>query len=175
MDELKVVNTGMCRDFLVKNTIDPIVFLETGNLTTVTPTKETIEHIQENPPIKINPNSIESRQKIIDDEAAEYLGHFTIDIAIDSLGANLEVGQTFTTSLSVRDPQGKPPKGNLPEAGLVIGYDSTALTVFPGTIIALDQGSRTFTVTAKKAGSFPITFSLGKTMLGQRMINVTKK
>ncbi|MFZ4461058.1 MAG: hypothetical protein ACOYN2_00475 [Patescibacteria group bacterium] len=125
--------------------------------------------------IKIDPNSIESRQKVIDDEAAEYLKSFTIDIAIAPDGANIETGRTLTTNLSVRDPRGNAPKGNLPEAGLRITFDKKALTVFPESIIALDGGSRAFSITANKPGSYEIAFSLGKTVLGKRMVYVVPK
>ncbi len=139
------------------------------------PTQGTIDQIKEKPPVIINPNSIESRQKIIDDEAAEYLQRFTIDIAIAPDGLNLEAGKSITTNLSVRDPNGKAPKGNLPEAGLKISFDKKALTVFPESIIALDGGTRDFTIIANKTGTYDITFSLGKTVLGKRTIYVVKK
>jgi hypothetical protein len=165
----------MCRSYLTSNTIDPIAFLETGNLATVTPTVNTIEKIKEKEPVKINPKTIKSRQEIVDEEAAEYLKSYSIDIAIASDGANLEVGKTLTTTASVKDFRGNIPKGNLPEAGLKIGYDSKALSVFPNNIIALDGGSRPFSITALKSGTYEITFSLGKTVLGTRKIFVVGK
>ena len=175
LDPLKVVNGGLCREYLLSNTIDPIVFLETGNLSTVTPSASTIRNIQGAPIKKIDRNSIESRQKILDDEAAEYLKSFSIDIGLAVDGTNLAVGKTIGFDINVTDTKKKPVKGNLPELGIKIGFDPKLVTVFPEKIVALENGKRGLSITAKKGGTVELTFILGKTVLGKRTVYVTEK
>lgn len=172
---MKVVNQGKCRDYLLANTIDPILFLETGNVSTVAPSRTFIDKIKDTPPVMINPSTIRSRQEILDEEAAEYLKKYSVKVDLPNTGINLTIGNTYWTNISVTDPKGVPAKGNLPEAGLVIGYDTNGLQIMPSTIVALDGGNRSVGITAKRPGTYEITFSLGKTVLETRRIFVIGK
>jgi murein DD-endopeptidase MepM/ murein hydrolase activator NlpD len=86
---LTIVNSGDCRSSLIANTIDPIIFLETGNRnftpespgTSQSPTRPpisrptgaTIEAIKARPPIIIERSRIKSREELLEEEAREYL------------------------------------------------------------------------------------------------------
>jgi len=76
---MSVVNDGMCRDYLLNNTIDPILFLESngsfvsnGSFTDIATIKEKQDNTK-----KIEQKNIKTREQILDEEIYEYLKNHT--------------------------------------------------------------------------------------------------
>jgi hypothetical protein len=78
------VNKGDCRNYLTNNTIDPIVFIETGTMGVVPPTANVIQTIKNKPSIVIEKQSIKSREEILNEEAEEFLKSYTINVDLPS-------------------------------------------------------------------------------------------
>lgn len=63
-------------------------------------------------------------------------------------------------------------RGNLPELGLDLVFDTKGLAVFPQKIVALDGGKRTFTIRGLKPGAYEIVFKMGKAVIARRTVAV---
>ncbi len=176
---MTIVNTGDCRSFLEKNTLDPILFLETGNLSTITPTASTIEKIiekQESPTaLKIEKTKIKSRAEIIEEDITEYLRKYEIDVGIPSTGIMLNLGEYIELPISVRMRGGGLVDLSLPEPGVEILFDPKMVSIFPEKIIFLENGVRSFRISPLKTGNSTLSFRLGKRIIATSRIFVGKR
>ena len=171
--ELEVVNRGLCRDDLTANTIDPIAFLESGRVSSPAgPTKAAVDAIQTRPQEKVSRVGMKSRAEIQQEEMDEFMKDHSMTVGLSEIGTNLLVGQTANGQISSTDYTHSATAGNLPEMGLEIDYDHAGISVFPEKIVALDGGGRDFSVTAKKPGSYDISFKMGKTVVATRKVLV---
>lgn len=70
------------------------------------------------------------------------------------------------------DYKGKATRGNFPELGLDLVFDSKGIAVFPQKIVALDGGRRDFKVTGLKPGAYEIAFKMGQTIVARKTVVV---
>lgn len=103
---------------------------------------------------------MKSRAEIQQEEIQEFLKSNNISINLSENGTNVALGGSVLSSVTSGDGRGNATRGNFPEAGLDIAYDSSALSVFPEKIVALEGGKREFKITGKKAGAFEIAFKM---------------
>ena len=146
-DPMVIVDQALCRDFLTANTIDPIAFLENGNVTTTAAVEVLKEKTKVAP--KIEQKSIKSREQILDEETEEFFRDHTLSVSLGVPGNNIEVGRTHTARVKVMY-RNKPFTGSLPAEGLTLSYDRSGVKLFPDTIIAIENGVREFQITGVK-------------------------
>ena len=170
---MAVVNQGACRDFLARNTIDPIAFLESGKIAVPgTATKEVVESVQNRPVKVVERTNMKTRAQIQEEEIQEFLKENSLSFGLSEAGTNVPVGGSVTTFVASGDRRGKSTRGNLPESGLDIVFDHAGLSVFPEKIVALDGGRREFRITGKKPGAYEIAFKMGQTVVARRTVVV---
>jgi murein DD-endopeptidase MepM/ murein hydrolase activator NlpD len=187
---LTIVNTGDCRASLTANTIDPIVFLETGNRsftpetpsttpgvqapkpTTSIPTASTIEAIKTRPTIVIDRSRIKSREELLEEEALEYLRSHRLSLNIPERGVTLAIGSSYALSLESRDLSRNLVTTNIPGPGVTIEFDSKKVSVFPEKVNILEGGKRAITITPKVSGPIQVRFKYGKTIIGTSQFEV---
>ncbi len=167
-----IVDKALCRDFLTANTIDPIAFLENGNVTTTAAVEVLKEKTKVAP--KIEQKSIKSREQILDEETEEFFRDHTLSVNLGVPGNNIEVGRTYTARVKVMY-RNKPFTGSLPAEGLALSYDRSGVKLFPDTIIAIENGVREFQITGVKTGKYGISFKIGKRIFLSTAVNVYKK
>ncbi len=99
-----IVNGGLCRTWLENNTIDPIAFLESGELLAQAPTvtKETVEKIKEQPRVVIDQTEVESREEILKKELDIFLEDHTIRVSLTTLERNIPLGGTVEGAIIVK-------------------------------------------------------------------------
>lgn len=77
-DPLAVVDQGLCRDYLVANTVDPIAFLESnGEFTTIENLQKKSQDAQ-----KIEQKSIKTREQIFEEETDEFFKNHTLSVSL---------------------------------------------------------------------------------------------
>ncbi|MDD2515831.1 MAG: M23 family metallopeptidase [Candidatus Gracilibacteria bacterium] len=171
-DIMALVNNGECKDYMNNNTIDPILFLEKG--ANFNNAEKVIEQIkEEQKKVKVDPNALETRQKIIDDEISEFFKKYNIDIKSGVLGDNFEVGKTYNFRVSVNSNGGKF-SGTLPGTGIDVVYDKKALKIFPEQILLIEKGVRDFSFVGLKSGQYFVEFKIGKKILFTKTLNIYK-
>lgn len=169
---MTIVDQGLCRDFLTANTIDPIAFLENGNVATTAAVQVLQEKAKTAP--KIEKKSIKTREQILDEETEEFFRDHTLSVTLGVPGNNIEAGRTYIARVNV-SYRNKPFTGSLPADGLVLSYDKTGVKLFPETIIAIDNGVREFQLTGVKPGKYGISLKIGKRIFLTTSVNVYKK
>jgi hypothetical protein len=185
---LKIVNTGDCRSSLTANTIDPIIFLETGNRNFIpespgtpqsptrppvsSPTGATIEAIKARPPVVIERSRIKSREELLEEEAQEYLKGHRLSVALPERGVTLGLGSSYVFEVESRDLSKNLVTTNLPGPGISIEFDSKKVTVFPEKVNILAWGKRAISITPKTSGLIEVKFKYGKTIIGTGLFEV---
>ncbi|MDQ1344243.1 MAG: Peptidase protein [Patescibacteria group bacterium] len=173
MDPMSVVNKGLCRDWLSRNTIDPIAFLESGKVAIPGVADSTvIEAVRNKPTERPDRTSMKTRAEIQEEEIQEFLKKNSISIGLSENGTNVMAGGTVWASVTSGDSRGKATRGNFPELGLDIVFDTKGLSVFPQKIVALDGGRRDFKITGIKPGVYEIAFKMGQTVIARRTVVV---
>ncbi len=174
-NELALVNQGDCRSYLIANTIDPIALLETGNISTMTPTAATIEAIKDKPILIIEKNTIKSREQILNEEAEEYLKSYNVIVDLPINGATTNLGKFYNFNIRAQDFNKNPSSKNLPGTGVKIFVDTKKWSVFPQAITILEQGSRSIQFTPKTTGPIELSFMLGSREIARKTIYVMPK
>ncbi|MDD2487749.1 MAG: M23 family metallopeptidase [Candidatus Gracilibacteria bacterium] len=165
-----LVNNGMCRDYLMANSVDPIVFLENnGQFLDVQSIKDKQEQTK-----KIEGKNIKTREQILDEEVEDFMKSHSFTLSTGVSGDNLQVGLNYLAKLRTFS-YGNTFSGNLPENGLSFEYDRSALKIFPEKILTLDAGARDIRITGLKSGKFNINIKLGKKVIGIVTVNLYKK
>lgn len=169
VDIFDVVNDWMCRDFLIANTVDPILFLESnGQFKAI----EDIKELQ-NKTVKIQQKNIKTREQILEEEIAEFLKTHSFKLSTWVSWNNLVVWKNYITKLNVLYFN-RPFSGNLPGTWIAFEYDKTAVKVFPEKAIAVDAWFREITITWLKSGAQTIKLKLWKQTLWSITINFYK-
>lgn len=167
---MTLVNQGECRSYLTNNTIDPIVFLETGVINAIPPTANVIEIIKNKPVIVIKKDTIKSREEILNEEAEEYLKSYTVTANMPLRGVVVPVGTPYDFTVEVRDFNKNFSAKNIPGAGVKITVDGSKAVVFPDNFTQLSSGARRVSITPKTSGAIDVVFTLGKKEIARKKI-----
>lgn len=158
---MDVVNEWMCRDYLLSNTIDPILFLEwnwtyTSSSTSISEIKEKQEETK-----KIEQKNIKTREQILDDEINEYLKSHTFGFSTKVTWDNLKTNSTYITKLYIYE-YWKEFNWSLPWNWLTFAYDTNSLKITPANLILAEKWWREVFVSSNKSWKFTINLMLGK-------------
>jgi hypothetical protein len=174
-DMIALVNKGDCRSYLTSNTIDPVVFIETGTMGVAPPTAQVIETIKNTPSVVIQKQTIKSREEILNEESEEFLKSYTIVPNFPSRGSVVAVGSSYLFNVEVRDFDKKLGKKNIPGAGVRITVDEAQATVFPNNFTQLYGGKRQISISPKTSGPIELVFTIGKKEIARKKIYGMKK
>ncbi|MBP8016583.1 M23 family metallopeptidase, partial [Candidatus Gracilibacteria bacterium] len=167
VDIMSVVNGGMCKDFMLANTVDPILFIESGGtFTQITQIQQKQKEIP-----KINPKSIKSREQILEEEIQDFFIRHSLQFKISAPGGNVEIGKTYIAKILVNN-YNRPFNGTMPAEGLDFIYDKKALKIFPEKIILIEKGVREIYITGLKSGIQKIDLKIGKKIIASATVNV---
>lgn len=153
----KIVNTDVCFSQLNTNTIDPLLFLETGGAV--------VQASSVNKPNNQNISQewLLSREEILKREIAEFLKTYQVQVKIMNLWWNLEMGKKGTLKIIVIDKRTKRPFTWSFPWDMNFKFDSKKLDVFPTGILQIDRGERDFTITPKMPGKSSIDIYIWET------------
>lgn len=168
VDIMDVVNDWMCRDYLLTNTIDPILFLE-SNWSFSDVTVSVIQQKQEKT-VKIQQKNIKSRQQILDEEIQDFLKTHKIDLETWVTSDNLQVWKTYLTKLVVTK-NWKPFTWSMPGAWVEFIYDTTKAKVFPASVIYVEKWTREIKITWTKSWSIWITLKIWNVVITTKQVN----
>lgn len=155
------VNEWLCRDWLLKNTIDPIVFLETNWANVPDNYQNNIPTEQE----KIDPNEIISRQKLLDDEIKWFIKKYNFDIKSSFPNNNLNIWEEWLLSIYLSEKNSTKHFNNTFFSDLELIYDKELLDIFPDKLKVIQNWKRNITIKWKKEGSTKIYMKMGKNIL----------
>lgn len=170
VDIFELVNNWMCRDYLIANTIDPILFLESNwSFTDI----QSIQQKQTETK-KIESKNIKSREQIFEEEINEFLKFNKISYSIWNSWNNFEINKKYTSKLSVINIFWKNFDWTFPGKWLELEFDRNSVKVFPESIIALDSWNRDIFITWLKSTRTTINFKLWKKIIFSKTINIYK-
>lgn len=103
----------MCREFLEKNTVDPIAFLEGGAISTPITTAQiqAIQNTSKN--VTIDRKTIKSREQIEEEEIQEFFRNRSFQIVAGISRTQIQAGGQSQVTLRVFE-NGRPYNGILP-------------------------------------------------------------
>lgn len=170
ISEMDLVNNWTCRESLLANTIDPIIFLENNG------SFKDVSDIQakQSETINIDSKSIESRQQILDEEVDDFIKWHGISLNTWVSWDNLELWLGYITKLSV-NYYNKPYSWNLPESWLTFEYDNSALKIFPDKLLTIDSWTRDIIITWLKTWKYSINLKLWKRVISTVTLTIYKK
>lgn len=172
IDIMSVVNNWQCRDYLLSNTIDPILFLE-GNWTySSMTTSAIIQSIRkkQDETKKIEQKNIKTREEILNEEIDEFLKSHSFSYKTQVTWDNLKTNTKYITKLYVYN-NWKPFWGNLPGNWIEFIYDKNVLSVSPLNLIVAEKNWREIFINSKKSWNYRIDFKLGKRIVFSKNIN----
>ena len=170
IDIMDVVNNWQCRDYLLANTVDPIVFLEWNwSFTSI----DSIQSIQSQTK-KIEQKNIKTREEILEEEIQEFLKNHSFDFQTQAVWDNLEVWKTYLTKLLVYK-NWKPFDGNLPWNWVEFWFDPKLMRVFPEKAIIIEKWERIIEITWKKNVAQTLNIKLWKTIVTSKQLNFYKQ
>ncbi|EKE29175.1 MAG: peptidase M23 [uncultured bacterium (gcode 4)] len=169
IDIMDVVNNWQCRDYLLANTIDPILFLE-GNWTF-----ESIAQVQQkqSKTTKIEQKNIKTREQIIDEEIEEFLKWHVFELKTWVTWDNLKINTTYVTKLNVY-VNWRPFSWNLPWKWVEFSSTDWSVRFFPQSVIAIENWSREINITWTKSWKQTIKMMLGKRIVATADMNFFK-
>lgn len=138
-----IINTNICFDQLNKNTIDPLLFLETGwaiiKMDIIDkPKQEVISQIW-----------LLSRKEILKKEIEEFLNIYDVKVNIMSLWWNIELWKSWTFRISVIDKKTKKPFTWSFPGDMNFKFEEKKFSVFPMWIFQIENWIRDFQITPK--------------------------
>ena len=162
-----VVNNWLCRNYLLANTVDPILFLENNWKF------QDIQEIQQKQQqtIKIEPKNIKTRNQITEEEINDFLRDHTIKLNTMVAWDNLEISKTYLSKLTV-NYHNKLFSGNLPWEWLEFEYNKSVLKVFPEKVIFVDKWIREVQITWLKSGKHVINLKIWKKIIWSLFVNI---
>lgn len=168
----KIVNEGKCFDQLAINTVDPLRFLETNG--SIVSGGVVVEKPK---PDVINPETILSREEILQREIADFLKSYDVKVSVLGVGGNIELGKPWTFRITVTDKRTKRPfNGSFPW-DMNFKYNKNAFDIFPTWILQIDRWLRDFKLTPKIEGKNSLEIYFGETFFKRVQFGVfnTKK
>lgn len=151
-----IVNKWLCREQMIKNTIDPIKFLE-SNWASYAPKqaqtkKEEDEYVQEiiKKEEHISKDEIVTREKIMLTELELFLARYPMQVKSNIPGNTMKVWENWTIDLSVLF-RNRPFNWSLP-MDLEVSFNSDVIKASPTKVIAVNDWKRKIHVNAVWAG-----------------------
>lgn len=139
----KIVNSDVCFSQLNNNTIDPLLFLETGWAVVKA-------NIIDKPKIEnISQAWLLSREEILRREIEEFLKLYSVKVEILNLWWSIELWKSWNFRITVTDKRTKKPfTGSFPW-DMNFKYEKSKLDIFPTWILQIDNWTRDFKITPK--------------------------
>lgn len=153
----KIVNTNVCFSQLNTNTIDPLLFLETGWAVV------TANSVEKPKTQNISQEWLLSREEILRREIEEFLKLYQVNVKILDIWWNIELGKSWTFRISVTDKRTKRPFTWSFPGDMNFKFDGTKFSIFPTWILQIDNWYRDFKVTPKIAGKMSIDIYIWET------------
>ncbi len=145
-----IVNSGECRDQLLRNTTDPIRFLETNWASLSLPTTEEeeqqlVEDTKQEEE-KITQDEIETRERIMLTELELFLARYPMETRSNISANTMSVWESWTIDLSV-SYRNRPFNWSLPMS-LEMEYNDDIIQVSPRKLIAIQDWNREININA---------------------------
>lgn len=175
-----VVNKWLCREDLLANTIDPIVFLETNwaNIDAIKDIQDTKEVIKQNEKQqeenKIKPTEIVSREVLMMTELQMFMARYKISWESKIPANLLYKWENWQIILNVfQDTNKKVFNWSLPN-DLEVEFDKKIVSILPTSVKYIDRGQRPIEIKALSPGTTKINFKINWKIIQSFDIRVVK-
>lgn len=153
----KIVNSDVCFSQLNNNTIDPLLFLETGWAVVKA-------NIIDKPKIENIPQVwLLSREEILRREIEEFLRFYDVKVEILNLWWSVELWKSWNFRISVTDKRTKKPFNWSFPGDMNFKYDKNKFDIFPTWILQIDNWFRDFKITPKVAWKMSLDIYIWET------------
>jgi len=152
-----IVNSDICFNQLNNNTIDPLLFLETGwaVIKANTVEKPKLENISQ--------IWLLSREEILRREIEEFLKSYKVEVKLLNLWWTIEFGKTGNFRINVTDKRTKKPFNWSFPGDMNFKYDKNKFDIFPTWILQIDNWFRDFKITPKVTGKMSLDIYIWET------------
>lgn len=155
-----IVNSSSCFDELKENTVDPLLFLVMGQalLLDASLSKKEIHTVKQ--------EGLLSSKEIEKKDIEDFVSRYEFSFSFSHFWRMLPLKEKGTLTLFVRNRINKRPfHGKLPWA-LSLQYDRGRISVFPQSVLFLEEGKREIDITFLLEGRGKVDFFLGEVPLG---------
>lgn len=155
-DSWSIVNQWLCRDDLVENTLDPLLFLETAwaIITSSWDSNQIVdkEVIEDAKNANISQGSLSSQKEIEEREIKEFLKNYTITFKYSKLGSNVPVWEEEVLKFMITEKRTwKPFTWTLPDYMNFV-WNKTLIKIFPDRIRVAENWTRDISILGLKEG-----------------------
>jgi len=169
-DEWGVVNAWKCSSDMKNNTLDPLLFLETGwaIIKWWKIDKEKVDKID-----KISQKDLTTVKSIQEREVRDFLRFYSVKLDFDSPTGNVPLWGTTQIHVRIyKKKNGKPFNGTLPGGFMDFIVNRDFVKILPNRLRLIENGKRDITLTWLKEGTSTLYIKIWTVQIKSKKLNI---